>query len=158
VLLVIAIAFIVAVLAIVARELVFATERGGAAPTCDPRALRGIVLGRFGASAEARLFYAELEQAAEFRGPIRWADVEPGVFDGLLLPGGHAPGMRQSLGGRLQDKVAAFWRLGRPVGAICHGFLVLARARDENGKSLLSERRTTCLPKDLERVDRMGTF
>lgn len=41
---------------------------------------------------------------------------------GLLLPGGHAPGMKQYLGSRLlQRKVAEFWRLERPVGAICHG-------------------------------------
>jgi putative intracellular protease/amidase len=139
-------------------EVVFATERGVQA-ACDPRALHGIVLGRFGASAEVRAFYDQLEQTAEFRHPIRWADIEPERFDGLLLPGGHAPGMRQYLGSRLlQEKVAAFWRLRRPVGAICHGVLVLARARDDEGRSLLAGRRTTCLPKNLERLGRLGTF
>ena len=139
-------------------EVVFATE-GGARAACDPRALHGIVLGRFGASTEARARYEQLERAAEFRHPMRWADIEPEGFDGLLLPGGHAPGMRQYLGSRLlQEKVAAFWRLRRPVGAICHGVLVLARARDEDGRSLLAGRRTTCLPKSLERIARLGTF
>jgi putative intracellular protease/amidase len=139
-------------------EVVFGTE-GGAQPACDPRALHGIVLGRFGASPEARAHYGQLEHAAAFRHPIRWADIELEAFDGLLLPGGHAPGMRQYLGSRLlQEKVAAFWRLRRPVGAICHGVLVLARARDEAGRSLLAERQTTCLPKYLERIARLGTF
>jgi putative intracellular protease/amidase len=146
------------VLAESGHEVVFATERGAAA-ACDMRALHGVVLGRFGASAEAQAFYGELERAAAFRHPMRWADIDPERFDGLLLPGGHAPGMRQYLGSRLlQEKIAAFWRLHRPVGAICHGVLLLARARDEAGRSLLARRRTTCLPKYLERIARIGTF
>jgi putative intracellular protease/amidase len=140
------------------HEVVVATE-AGAVPACDPRALAGIVLGRFGASAHARALYAELERAPEFRAPARWADLEAERFDGLLLPGGHAPGMRRYLGSpMLQEKVAAFWRLGRPVGAICHGVLVLARARDEGGRSLIARRHTTCLPGYLERIARLGTF
>jgi putative intracellular protease/amidase len=61
--------------------------------------------------------------------------------------------MRQYLGSPLlQRKVASFWRLDRPVGAICHGVLVLARAlNDETGRSILANSRTTCLPKFLER-------
>ena len=61
--------------------------------------------------------------------------------------------MRQYLGSEvLQAKVAEFWQLERPVGAICHGVLVLARAKDPaTGCSVLSEARTTCLPKYLER-------
>jgi putative intracellular protease/amidase len=140
-------------------EIVFATERGGAPPACDARALRGIVFGRFGAGTEVQTFYAELEQAAEFRSPVAWTDADPERFDGLLLPGGHAPGMRQYLGSRaLQEKISAFWYLQRPVGAICHGVLPLARARDDQGRSLLARRRTTCFPKYLERLARGATF
>jgi putative intracellular protease/amidase len=52
----------------------------------------------------------------------------------------------------LRAKVAEFWRLERPVGAICHGVLVLARTIDPaTGKSVLFDRRTTCLPKYMER-------
>lgn len=141
------------------HDVVFATEQGGAPPACDPRALRGIVLRRFGASPEVRAFYADLERADEFRRPIPWGEVEPTEFDGLLLPGGHAPGMRQYLGSSVvQEKAAAFWKLRRPVGAICHGVLVLARARDDAGRSLLARRRTTCFPKYLERIARAGTL
>ena len=40
----------------------------------------------------------------------------------MILPGGHAPGMRQYLGSALvQHKVAEFWEFDRPIGAICHG-------------------------------------
>src|SRR5262249_21476937 len=80
-------------------------------------------------------------------------------FDGLILPGGHAPGMRQYLGSEpLRQKVAAFWALGRPVGAICHGVLVLARTQDASGQSVLQKARTTCLPKYMERAAYLSTF
>ena len=131
----------------------FATERGGAAPDADRRLLDGVIFGRLGAAAEPKRFYAEMHAAAEFRSPVRWSDIEPGDYDGLVLPGGHAPGMRQYLGSAvLRARVGEFWALGRPVGAICHGVLVLARTPDPaTGRSLLYGRRTTCLPKYMER-------
>jgi putative intracellular protease/amidase len=131
-------------------EVVFATEEG-ATPTCDPLLLTGVIFGKLGAAPEPKAFYAELERSREYRAPIRWRDINPGDYDGLFLPGGHAPGMRQYLGSALlQSKVAELWSLARPVGAICHGPLVLARAR-RDGRSLLADYLTTCLPKYLER-------
>jgi putative intracellular protease/amidase len=132
-------------------EVIFATE-DGATPAADPLLLTGVLFGQLGAAAEPRRFYAELEASAAFRHPRRWRDLDPAAFDGLFLAGGHAPGMRQYLGSELlQDKIAAFWRLGRPVAAICHGVLVLARAKDASGASVLRGKRTTCLPKYMER-------
>jgi putative intracellular protease/amidase len=132
----------------------FATEYGGAPPAADPRLLDGVIFGQLGAAAEPRAFYAELQSDEGFRSPLAWADVKPDEFDGLILPGGHAPGMRQYLGSELlRRKVADYWALGRPVGAICHGVLVLARTCDPTtGRSLLYGRRTTCLPKYMERT------
>ncbi|WP_127355291.1 type 1 glutamine amidotransferase domain-containing protein [Actinacidiphila soli] len=132
----------------------FATEEGGSAPECDPRLLTGVLFGRLGAEPQARAFYGELVDAPEFRRPVSWRTLDVGEYDGLILPGGHAPGMRQYLGSAvLQEKVAGFWALGRPVGAICHGVLVLARTVDPaTGRSVLSDRRTTCLPKGMERA------
>jgi putative intracellular protease/amidase len=62
--------------------------------------------------------------------------------------------MRQYLGSAvLRGQVARFWALGRPVGAICHGVLVLARTHDTaTGRSVLADRQTTCLPKYMERM------
>ncbi len=67
--------------------------------------------------------------------------------------------MRQYLEAEeLYAKVAAFAGTGRPLGAICHGVLVLARARDAaTGKSLLAGRRTTCLPRYMERLAWLAT-
>src|SRR4051794_38575825 len=131
----------------------FSTEHGGTAPAADQRLLDGVIFGRLGAASEPKAFYAEMRSDEEFREPLAWADVEPEEFDGLILPGGHAPGMRQYLGSEpLRRKVAEYWALGRPVGAICHGVLVLARTCDPmTGRALLDGRRTTCLPKYMER-------
>jgi putative intracellular protease/amidase len=132
---------------------VFATEQGAGAPACDPKLLTGVIFGRLGADPEPIAFYRELTQSEEFRNPIAWPEVAPADYDGLLLPGGHAPGMRQYLAAPLlQEKVAAFWSLDRPVGAICHGVLVLARTADPaTGRSVIAGKRTTCLPKHMER-------
>jgi putative intracellular protease/amidase len=141
------------------HEVVFATEVAGPIPAGDPRLLNGVIFGQLGAAPEAKHFYAELTRAPEFTSPAAWAELDPAAFDGLLLPGGHAPGMRQYLGSPvLRAQVAQFWALGRPVGAICHGVLVLARTRDPaTGRSVLADRRTTCLPRYLERVAYLST-
>ena len=108
------------------HEAVFATEHGGVAPAADQRLLDGVIFGRLGAYDEPKAFYRELLQATAFQRPVAWASLNPADYDGLLLAGGHAPGMRQYLSSTvLQDKVAEFWTLGRPVGAICHGVLSL---------------------------------
>ena len=141
------------------HTLQFATELGGVAPAADQRLLDGVILGRLGAEDEPKSFYAEMQDDAAYRAPIAWSDIDPVQYDGLILPGGHAPGMRQYLGSEvLRRKVAAYWALDRPVGAICHGVLVLARAVDPTtGHSLLYGHTTTGLPKYLERSAFLAT-
>lgn len=135
------------------HQIVFATERAGTVPAADSRLLTSVLFGRLGATEEAKSFYSDLTKADEFAATVAWKDLDPGAFDGLILPGGHAPGMRQYLSSAvLRERVGMFWALGRPTGAICHGVLVLARTRDAStGRSVLADRRTTCLPKYMER-------
>jgi putative intracellular protease/amidase len=141
------------------HRVVFATERKGTRPAADPRLLTGVLFGRLGAADEAKRFYRELTEAEEFASTVGWEDIEPADYDGLLLPGGHAPGMRQYLGSAvLRERVAGFWSLRRPVGAICHGVLVLARTVDPaTGRSVLADRQTTCLPRYMERSAFLAT-
>jgi putative intracellular protease/amidase len=128
------------------HRVLFATE-AGATPAADPLLITGVVFGALGAAKEPLAFYRELEQAPAFVSPVTWAELDLAGVDALVLPGGHAPGMRQYLGSEaLQAQVAAFFATGRPVGAICHGVLVAARAGALNG------RKTTCLPKYMERT------
>jgi putative intracellular protease/amidase len=135
------------------HEVVFATEHG-AEPAADPLLESGVIFGKLGAEPEPLAFYRELKRAPAFKEPIRWDAIEPGAYDALYLAGGHAPPMRQYLGSTaLKEKVLAFWKLERPVAAICHGVLVMSRTRDPaTGESVIARLRTTCLPKYMERT------
>lgn len=133
------------------HEVVVATEHGRA-PNADPLLITGVVFGQLGAEPEPIAFYREFERASSRVARLRWTDIDVADFDGLILAGGHAPKMRQYLGSTdLADHVARFWALDRPVGAICHGVLVLARARAADGRSPLADARTTTLSKYMER-------
>jgi putative intracellular protease/amidase len=134
------------------HEVVFATE-AGATPAADPLLLGPGPLPRFlRARPEPVAWYRELEASPAFVQPTRWSEVEPSSMDALFLAGGHAPPMRQYLGSEeLARWVASFWALARPVAAICHGVVVLARAQGAGGRSVLHGRRTTCLPHRMER-------
>ena len=133
---------------------VFATPDGrpGAA---DPKMVTGAGLGALApllrADAAGRAAYAELAQASEFSRPISYGEIMAANFDALLLPGGHAPGMRPYLeSARLQAIVAEFFERDAPVAAICHGVLLAARSRQRDGKSVLYGRKTTALTKMME--------
>jgi len=129
------------------HRVVFATERGDVKPECDPRLLSGVLFGQLGAEEEPKRFYAEMIESEEIARPLSWSTIDVAAFDALLLPGGHAPGMRQYLGSEaVHALIADFWRTKRPVAAICHGVLPLARAK------VLAGKKTTCLPKYMERT------
>jgi putative intracellular protease/amidase len=142
------------------HEIVFCTEKGGSAPSADPLLLSGVVFGRLGAFPQPRAFYRELERDDAFQDPRSWNHVGAEDFDGLLLPGGHAPGTRQYLGSpRVQHLTRQFFERKSPVGAICHGVLVAARSRDPaTGRSVLYELDTTCLAKYQEFLGYAVTF
>lgn len=133
------------------HTLVFATENGDV-PSCDRLLLTPMMFGSLGARPEPKSWYLEMEQSEAFRQPATWEAFVPEEFDGILLPGGHAQGMKQYLASEtLQRKVAAYWALERPVGAICHGVVLLARSKNlATGKSVLHGRQTSGLPKYME--------
>ena len=129
------------------HRVTFVTERGDVTPAADPLLLTGVLFGQLGAEPEPKKFYEEMTKSPEFQKPVSWMGLDVSAFDALILPGGHAPGMKQYLGSEeLQGKVREFFALKRAVGAICHGVLVAARAGVLRGK------KTTCLPAYMERV------
>lgn len=134
-------------------EVTFSTETGKVAQT-DPRLLTGVIFGQLGAKPDAIAAYRELEQHKTFRHPLPYEAIESGEFDVLLLPGGHAKGMRQYLESTVvQQKALEFMQQHKLVGAICHGVLVLARTIDpETPRSVLYGRTLTGLTKRLEQT------
>jgi protease I len=136
------------------HRLVFATPDGkpGAA---DPEMVTGRGLGIFApllkADRNGRGAYDAMSRDPAFMRPIRHDDIHESDFDGLLLPGGHAKGMRPYLESAvLKLTVASFFARQKPVGAICHGVLLAARSRDGGGKSVLHGRKTTALTRRME--------
>jgi protease I len=132
------------------HEVVFATPDGRPA-AADPRILSGRGFGPFRhwlrARPHARELYAEMEASEAFRHPLPYAEIDPDDFDGVVLTGGHAKDMKSYLDSELvQELVRAHMQAGKPVGAICHGVLIPARAIDPaTGKSILYGRKTTAL-------------
>jgi len=132
------------------HELVFATETGRVA-ACDPVTLTGQGLplhARFlRAHADNIALYDEMARSNAFCHPIAWADVIASDYALVHFPGGHAPDMRPYLESALvQDVARAAFAAGRPVSAICHGVVALARA------GVLKGYRTTALTAMMENV------
>ena len=125
--------------------------------------LRGSDLGLLApmlrAQSNAVADHDRMAQSTGYCTPLAWSDIasgiEAGIFDAVLLPGGHAPGMREYLESTLlQSAVAAFFQRDLPVAAICHGTVLAARSLATNGgnagRSVLYGRRTTGLTRQLE--------
>lgn len=133
------------------HDVVFASESGGRMPQADALTLNGPLPKGLMVSPEAKERYAELQSSPAFQKPLSWAEIDPSLYDAVVLPGGHAPGMRPYLESEvLHAKLAELWRSQKLVGAICHGVLTLARTRGADGKSVLFHRRTTGLTKTME--------
>lgn len=121
---------------------------------CDERMLTGkdlgVLKGLLAANRAAFAAYNRMATSTEFMKPLRWQDLNANDFDGLILPGGHAKGMREYLESpTLQKLVADFFKLNKPVGAICHGVVLAARSQIE-GHSVLFGKKTTALLKTQE--------
>lgn len=136
------------------HRILFATPNGKIAHA-DPRMVTGEGLGIFAplmkADRNGRSAYEQMCQCEEFRHPVAYHELGPERLDGIILPGGHARGMRQYLeSSRLQSIAASFFARNQPVGAICHGVLLAARSRRHDGHSVLFGKRTTALTKLME--------
>jgi protease I len=111
----------------------------------------GIFARLLQADHNGRRAYDEMARCAEFQRPIVYDDVRAAEVDALLLPGGHAKGMRPYLeSARLQAAVVGFFAQAKVVGAICHGVVLAARSRSAGGQSVLHGRKTTGLTKLME--------
>lgn len=137
------------------HEVVFATPDGRPAQA-DTRILsgRGFAIWRqfLRAGVHARDVYAEMEASEAFQHPLTYEQLDAEQFDGAILTGGHAPGMKPYLESEIvQSFVSKLMLASKPVGAICHGVLVAARARDPGtGRSILYGRKTTALTRAQE--------
>ncbi|VVN91135.1 DJ-1/PfpI family protein [Pseudomonas fluorescens] len=96
--------------------------------------------------------YQSMIEDPAFRQPMAYVDVDPAQFEGLLIPGGHAIGMRSLLESEQAQRIALhFFQTQKPVAAVCHGVLLLARTLDsDTGRSVLHGRKVTALLASME--------
>jgi putative intracellular protease/amidase len=132
------------------HEVVFATPSGQPS-ACDPDMLTGVLFGGVKITRANAPVYEAMTQDAAFGAPLTYEAIDPATFDAIVLPGGHAQGMKPYLESEaLQAVVAAFFVADKPVAAICHGTIVLARTKGPDGASVIAGRRMTCLPRTME--------
>ncbi len=136
-------------------EVFFATPNGKPAKG-DFRMLTGKGLGIWKpiliAHKNARVAYQEMTDDTHFLHPLSYKELKPEDFSGVILPGGHAPGMKEYLESKtLQEFVGAFFASGKPLGAICHGVVLAARSKlPGTDRSILFGKKTTALLKSQE--------
>lgn len=136
------------------HKVYFATPDGSMAEA-DSRMTLGTGLGLWKpllrADANGRAAYCAMIQDPAFKQPWDYQRATSETIDGLILPGGHAPGMRPYLEStHVQAMVTQAFERDIPVGAICHGVVVAARSTRADGRSVLYGRRTTALTRSLE--------
>jgi protease I len=136
------------------HEVSFATPDGKPA-SADPIMVTGKGLGLLRhvlrADANGRAAYAEMIASDAFQNPMTYDEATGGAFDALVLPGGHDKCVKPYLESEILQQIATdFMATDKPVGAICHGVLVLARAKAGSGHSVIHGRKVTSLINRLE--------
>lgn len=135
-------------------DVAFATPDGAAA-AADPR----LVEGGFGPLSPLLMTrpdvlgkYRRMTEDARFRAPYAYEAVRVEDYEGVVIPGGHAPGVKTLLESSvLQRHMVDCFARDLPVGAVCHGVLLLARSiSPETGRSVLYGRTTTTLTRFME--------
>jgi putative intracellular protease/amidase len=122
----------------------------GFIPLLNKLPLLGLMLRAHRGAREA---YWTMQQDVNYAKPLTWAQARSADFGALLLPGGHAKGMREYLeSAELQALTAEFFDAGKPVAAVCHGVVLAARSISRRtGKPVLHGRKTTALTWKLEK-------
>ncbi|RYY80505.1 MAG: hypothetical protein EOO69_02250 [Moraxellaceae bacterium] len=92
--------------------------------------------------------YHTMTNAHAFNHPLAYDAINPEDYEALIVPGGHAAGIRSMLDSTAAKNIALhFFKANKPVAAVCHGVLLLARTIDPTtGRSVLFKRKTTALP------------
>ncbi len=125
------------------HKISFATQTGTPG-VCDQITLTGqglpLLAGSMKARADNRVLYEAMAASQAYRNPIPWGGAKAADYDAFHFPGGHAPGMKPYLeSAHVQHIARDAFGANKPVAAICHGVIPLARA------GVLKGRKTTAL-------------
>lgn len=133
----------------------FATPNGKQA-VADSYMLKGEHLGIWKFILQARKdaveAYQLMEKHVAFCNPLSYQEAKESNFDAILLPGGHDKGVKEYLESTiLQQLIVSFFKAQKPVAAICHGVVLVARSIDPSTQqSVIHSYKTTSLLKSQE--------
>ena len=136
-------------------EVVFTTPNAKAG-AADRLMLSGEKLGIWKpflkARADAIDAYGDMVKDTLFCDPRGYTTVREEDFDAIYLPGGHDKAVKEYMESDLiQSLVVEFFEAQKPVAAICHGVVLVARSTDPaTGKSVIHDFKTTALLKSQE--------
>lgn len=122
----------------------------------DPIMVTGKGLGLFKYSMMADLngreAYSQMSLSSAYKTPISYNAITAADYDMIVLPGGHAKGIRPYLESKLlQQVVSEFNATDKYIAAICHGVVLASRSKDlETGNSILYGKKVTTLPTWME--------
>ncbi|MEH6348246.1 MAG: type 1 glutamine amidotransferase domain-containing protein [Bermanella sp.] len=95
--------------------------------------------------------YRAMVASDRFLQPLSYRGVLAAAYDALFIPGGHAAGMKTMIDSVIAQSICRhFFQNDKPVAAVCHGVLLLARSKNRAGLSVLNGRQSTALPASME--------
>lgn len=112
-------------------EVTFASPAGAPA-TLDQDSLHPLYWS--GTEERARAL-RRVRQSAKLRAPLPLAEVEPRRYDGLFLPGGHAPMVDLARDPSMARLLRDFHAAGKPTAVLCHAPAALLSALPERDGS-----------------------
>lgn len=112
----------------------------------------GVLKHTLRADENGQKAYQEMVKCREYQNPLKICEIDAQDYRAIVIPGGHAKGIIPYLESRdLQKVISAFHKTSKPIGAICHGVIPLARTLNPStGKSILYDRSITALPAWME--------
>ncbi|MEM1263927.1 MAG: type 1 glutamine amidotransferase domain-containing protein [Pseudomonadota bacterium] len=117
------------------------TDAGIHVVFATPGGQPGVQAGADMMSTEERATLASL--SAALASPERLADMRPGDFDALYVPGGAGPMFDLFDHPEVNRITAALYEDGKPVAADCHGPAAFAAVRLSDGELMIKNKRLT---------------
>ncbi|MDQ5833687.1 MAG: type 1 glutamine amidotransferase domain-containing protein [Actinomycetota bacterium] len=91
----------------------------------------------------SRGFLEDPDLPAMLENTARLEDLDPGLFDAIVVCGGQGPMYQFRENEALKRAIAAFFEAGKPTAALCHGVSALIDVRLSDGAALIADRTIT---------------
>lgn len=127
-------------------DVVIVSPKGGKPPV-DPKSIQPE-----NQSESTKRLQNDLVVKQKLENTLILNEVSAGEYDTLFLPGGHGPMWDLSQDKDLKQIVESFYNNKKIISAVCHGPAGLLQATDNNGNSILKDKRVTGFTNDEEHI------